>query len=237
MDCNGSTTHVGRQVSGISQPQRMVAMMLQPLINYFIELTAKSYQLVGQVGLSSDPAPLGQLLPELSARLEALKGRTIASYEALKRPAPLVSTHEMGLGVGLNTVGMLADRLTILIIKEWCLRNKGTPNPAKADELYQTHTLDVIHALAQARPGSSATNTKITRHTANASAECWEEAFFGLLSTNTLMWESQEVLYVKDITTLPYEELRDYMSWFSFSNIQRNEFIQLCEIHYWRHAR
>jgi len=214
----------------------MVAMMLQPSINYFIELTAKSYQLVAQVGLSSDPAPLGQLVPELSARLEALKARTIASYQALKRPAPLVGTHEMGLAVGLNTVGMLADRLTILIIKEWCLRNKGNPNPAKANELYQTHTLDVIHALAQARPGCSAMNTKITRHTANASAECWEEAFFGLLSTNILIWESQEVLYMKDITILPCEELRDYIRWFSFSNIQRNEFAQLCEIHYWRQA-
>ncbi|WP_424100574.1 hypothetical protein, partial [Moorena producens] len=121
-----------------------------------------------------------------------------------------------------------------LIIKEWCLRNKTNPNSEKANDLYQTHTMDIIHALANARPGSSSMNTKITYHKSNVTANSWEEAFYGLLSTNIVNWESQEILYVKDITSLPCEELRSYIAWFSFGNIQRNEYIQYCEELYWR---
>jgi hypothetical protein len=129
---------------------------------------------------------------------------------------------------------MLSDRLSTLIIKEWCLRNKPSSNLAKADELYQTQTMDVIYALARAQPGNSSMNTKITYYRSDVTASSWEEAFYGLLSTNILNWESQEVLYIKDIKLLPCEELRDYISWFSFGNIQRNEYIQYCEELYWQ---
>ena len=128
---------------------------------------------------------------------------------------------------------MLADRLSILIIKEWCLRNKTNANLTKADELYQTQTMDIINAVAKTEPGSSSMNTKLTHHKSGVNAESWEEAFYGLLSTNILLWESQEILYVRDITGLPSEELRDYIKWFSFGNIQRNAYIEHCERSYW----
>jgi hypothetical protein len=94
--------------------------------------------------------------------------------------------------------------------------------------------MDVIYALARAQPGNSSMNTKITYYRSDVTASSWEEAFYGLLSTNILNWESQEVLYIKDIKLLPCEELRDYISWFSFGNIQRNEYIQYCEELYWQ---
>ncbi|MDR2840079.1 MAG: hypothetical protein LBV75_02265 [Paludibacter sp.] len=134
--------------------------------------------------------------------------------------------------VGLNTLGLLIDRFTILIIKEWCLRNKNN-NPAKADELYRTQTQEIIHALAACRKGAASLNSKITNIKTSVTADSWEEAYFGMLAINLVLWESQEVLYIKDISKLPTEELRDYIHWFAYGNMQRNVLIELCEKKYW----
>ncbi|MFB2983279.1 hypothetical protein [Microseira sp. BLCC-F43] len=208
--------------------------MKQQLVDYFQKLTDESYQFLDAVRLPSDIIPLQKLLPDLSAKLANLKASMIANYKNLNRPQCDWYKVQTNLGVGLNSIGMLSDRLSILIIKEWCLRNKTNPNLVKADDLYRTHTMDIIHAMASASPGSSSMNTKITHHQSDVTANSWEEAFYGLLSTNILNWESQEVLYIKDITSLPCEELRSYIAYFSFGNIQRNEYIQYCEELYWR---
>jgi hypothetical protein len=144
-----------------------------------------------------------------------------------------VDSTDTKLGTGLNSIGMLTDRLTILIIKEWCLRNKNNLDPEKADKIYKEQTLDIVEAIIHTKPGSSSMNTKITKLRSGARASSWEEAYYGLLKTNILMWESQEVLYIKDISLLKCEELREYIKWFSFSNILRNEYINLCEKKYW----
>jgi hypothetical protein len=208
--------------------------MEKQFVDYFQRLTGASYQLLDSVGLPREVIPFKQLQPDLSFKLDHLKGSAIANYQDLKRPQPNGCEVRADLGVGLNSIGMLSDRLSTLIIKEWCLRNKPSSNLAKADELYQTQTMDVIYALARAQPGNSSMNTKITYYRSDVTASSWEEAFYGLLSTNILNWESQEVLYIKDIKLLPCEELRDYISWFSFGNIQRNEYIQYCEELYWQ---
>ncbi|KKD38825.1 MAG: hypothetical protein WAN66_20815 [Limnoraphis robusta] len=206
----------------------------QQLVSYFQGLTSESYKLLDILKLSSDILPLETLLPDLSNKLARLKASMIENYKNLNRPQYNGSQAQTELGVGMNSIGMLSDRLSTLIIKEWCLRNKNNPNPEKANDLYQTHTMDIIHALANAKPGSSSMNTKITHHQSDVTAHSWEEAFYGLLSTNIVNWESQEILYIKDITTLPCEELRSYIAWFSSGNIQRNEYIQYCEKFYWR---
>lgn len=205
----------------------------QQLVNYFKELTAQSYQLLNSLGLSSTPIPLKILLTDLSARLIDLKESMIINYQKLNRPQYNWCKTDANLGVGLNSIGMLSDRLSILIIKEWCLLNKTNSNLKKANDLYQTQTMDIIYALASAKPGSSSMNTKITSRKSSVIATSWEEAFYGLFSTNIVNWESQEILYIKDIKSLSCEELRNYIDWFSFGNIQRNEYIQYCEELYW----
>ncbi|MCL2931179.1 MAG: hypothetical protein MGG11_02430 [Trichodesmium sp. MAG_R03] len=205
----------------------------QQLVNYFKELTAQSYQLLNSLGLSSTPIPLKILLTDLSARLVDLKESMIINYQKLNRPQYNWCKTDTNLGVGLNSIGMLSDRLSILIIKEWCLLNKTNSNLKKANDLYQTQTMDIIYALASAKPGSSSMNTKITSRKSSVIATSWEEAFYGLFSTNIVNWESQEILYIKDIKSLSCEELRNYIDWFSFGNIQRNEYIQYCEELYW----
>jgi hypothetical protein len=90
--------------------------------------------------------------------------------------------------VEVNSAGMLADRLTILRIQEWCLRNNGSRNAGKADALYESQTKDVIGALALASPGSSAACSKITNRTGNTSAPEQARTFVLATADNLSAW-------------------------------------------------
>ena len=208
---------------------------MHELVNYFTLLSRCSTDLLGSLPIARDPQPLEYALGILAPALEAHREREIAGLRQIPRPKPLHrEASAAAVPTGLNTVGMLSDRLTILVIKEWCLRNKTNANPAKADELFGTQTMDIIGALALAQPGSSALNSKITSIKSGAAASDWAEAFWGILTTNLLLWESQEMLYIKDISKAPCEELRAYIDWFSMGNLQRNRYIELCENLYWQ---
>lgn len=198
---------------------------------YFTELATWSLAYLDSLPIERRPMPLAYALEKLAPELELRRSGAVAELRSLARPQPAGAKD--GRAAGLNTVGMLADRFTILLIREWCLRNKENADAAKAEALHQTQTMEIMQALAEAVPGHSSMNSKITKLEQKASAADWEEAFLGLLCTNLVLWESQEILYLKNIAELPAEELRDYISWFSRGNILRNEYIQLCEQKYW----
>lgn len=202
------------------------------LAEYFTQLARQSAAFLDALPIKRTPQPLAYALGELAPALEQMKQNGLVVLRGISRPAPVVTTVAYA-GTGLNTVGMLTDRFTILLIKEWCLRHKGNADPAKADELYRVQTSDIISALAQAQPGSSSLNSKITSIRSKVLAADWAEAYWGLFSSNLVLWESQEMLYIKDIGQAPHEELRDYINWFSHGNIQRNAFIEFCEQQYW----
>jgi len=202
------------------------------LQDYFEQLARQSSAFLDQLPIELTPQPLAYALERLAPAVDRLRPRGLAALRAITRP-PVPRTEIQEEGVGLNTIGMLTDRFTILLIKEWSLRHKANASPAKADALFLQQTRDIIAALASARPGSSSLNSKITSLKSAAKANDWAEAFWGLLTTNLLMWESQEMLYIRDISTAPYDELRAYISWFSRSNIQRNDYIELSEKRYW----
>jgi hypothetical protein len=48
------------------------------------------------------------------------------------------------------------------------------------------------------------------------------------------MWETQELLYVRNMESVAAEELRDYIRFFSQANMMRNAFITCCETLYWQ---
>jgi hypothetical protein len=202
--------------------------------SYLFKLIDCSRQILAALPIERTPQPLDYALGKLRTATNEIMHEQIINFKKLNRPIVEVNSPAPELGIGMNSVGMLTDRLTILLIKEWCLRNKPNSDADKADRLYSTQTLDVVEAMVNAKRSNSAMNAKITNIKADTRATCWEEAYYGLLITNLLMWESQEVLYIKDIAQLPYDELKDYIKWFSFSNIIRNEFIQHCEEFYWR---
>lgn len=201
---------------------------------YFFKLYEYSIDLFNRLPIERTPQPLDRALNTLRPAIDALKQNELSQLLHLRANVELNEmSNESSPGQGLNTLGMLMDRFTILLIKEWSLKNK-TNNIKKAEEIHVAQTLDIIEAMAVCRPGSSSMNTKITNIKTNASANSWEEAFYGLLTINLILWESQEVLYIKNISLLPCEELRDYLKWFSWGNMIRNEFIQLCEEYFWK---
>ena len=209
-----------------------VAQETEARTGYFTQLARRSAGFLDALPIERTPQPLAYALEALAPAIERMKPAGLAQLRQLTRP-DAVAPGAAGPGTGLNTVGMLTDRFTILLIKEWSLRHKANAHPAKADELFRVQTCDIIAALAQAQPGSSALNSKITTLKSGVTAADWPEAFWGLLTTNLLLWESQEMLYIKDIGQAPDRELRDYIKWFSHGNIQRNVFIELCEQRYW----
>jgi len=199
---------------------------------YFIDLYSKSKELLNKLPIELTPQALDNTLNKLKPVIEAFEAEQVAVFKNIphfKEEKPVSNQYSQGL----NTIGMLTDRFTILLIREWCLRNKGLKNNEKADQLYDTQTTEIMKAMAEARQGYSSLNSKVTNIKADAKANTWEAAYYGLLTTNLLLWESQEVLYIKDIQSLPVEEIRDYIKWFSFGNILRNEYIELCELRYW----
>jgi hypothetical protein len=199
---------------------------------YFLDLASASKKVLDNLPIEKKIKPLNETLNKLRAKIELSKEDNIVDFKSI--PAKINKVENNFLSPGLNTIGMLTDRFTILLLKEWSLRNKNINSDDKANQLFKTETMEIIDALSQSKPGFSSINSKVTSIKANAIANSWEEAFYGILSTNLLLWESQEVLYLKDISELPSEEIREYVKWFSFGNILRNEFMQLCDKYFWQ---
>jgi len=199
-------------------------------VDYFISLANYAKGLLGRLPVERTPQPLDYAVGLLYDRIKEIQVEEVEDLRKLwlMQYNPNVSKE----GIGLNTIGMLTDRFTILLIKEWCLRNKSN-NSQKADDLFERQTMDIIQCLANSVPGNSAINSKITNIKTDAHAKDWEEAFFGMLTINLVLWESQEVLYIKDISSLPAEELRAYIHWFAHGNMERNVLMELCEVRYW----
>ena len=147
-----------------------------------------------------------------------------AAYAAAHAAAPRAA--------GLNTVGLLLDRLTILAMKHWATRHRAEASH-KAADLERTQVAEIVRALEEATPGLSSVNNKMTAHAVDAEAPDFSAAIFGLFTTNLLLWEAQEVLYHHDLAKTAPTELRAYVSFFSSGNLRRNGYIQACDVHWW----
>lgn len=129
--------------------------------------------------------------------------------------------------VGLNTVGMLADRLSILAIKS---------HFSKSTDLHEATRLqiqDIETAIAASCPGSSSAFNKITTINVSALPDDFTGAAMSLAATNLLLWMAQDVLYLRGPGALPDQELREYISFFAEKNVIRNHLISLANTLYW----
>lgn len=199
---------------------------------YFLKLAEYAMLLLCRLPIELKPKPLSYCLQILKPELDAIKTNQLEILSEFRGKKKIGIPGNYNNWQGLNSIGMLMDRFTILLIREWCLKHK-MDDLAKAKTIFEEQTLDIIEAMSHAAPGSSAVNSKITNIKQKVDAKTWEEAFYGLLTINLTLWESQEVLYIKDISELPCEELREYIDWFSKGNILRNEYIQACEALFW----
>jgi len=117
------------------------------------------------------------------------------------------------------------------VCKEWYVRNRQK-RPADADEVGR-QIGDIVSALAAARPGHPKLLEKVSSRNLALEVASFEEAYYGLLEGNILLWETQEMLYLRDMESVPAEDLRDYIRFFSQANMQRNAYISYCEQVYW----
>jgi hypothetical protein len=197
---------------------------------YFGRLADYSRRFVAELSVGVELQPLDRILGEIKPKLESRRDTEVRTIDALPQTT-VRCLRDPQRAAGLNSVGLLADRLTILVIKECRLRRHSA---AKAEAIEKFEIPEICRALSQAEPNQKTYVGKISAIRADACADSWASAYYGLLTANLLLWEAQEVLYVHDIQALPAEEIRAYIRWFSIGNMLRNEYIELCERLYWR---
>ena len=131
--------------------------------------------------------------------------------------------------IGLNTIGMLADRLSILCIKLYM----NSENILTAERLSDNQIIDIERALTVAKAGTSSTFNKMTIMQDTYMPRSFSEAVMRLAATNLLLWLAQDVLYLRGPESLPDEELRKYIIYFAEKNIARNKMIALSNNLFW----
>lgn len=205
-----------------------------PAVPYFRSLFAGALAAAKRLPLGREfpsmAVIVGTLCPAVAqldapSFLPAPSAAVLAEARQTSRAGPVRSA-------GLNTVGLLLDRLGILAMKHWALTHRADA-PHLAAELENTQVAELALALAEARPGYSSINNKMTSHAVRSSGSGFQASAFGLFTTNLLLWEAQEVLYHHDLSVLPERELRAYISFFSENNLQRNAYIQAADQAWW----
>lgn len=211
--------------------------MSNPKFQYFETLFSTSLRLVDRVPLTAEAPLMGYITGTLEPAVVPLREEGMFAeplpgmFSTDDAAAAPIDPRQEG-AAGLNTMGMLLDRLSILAIKHWNLVNRARA-PDKAAQLAETQVVEIVSALAFARRGSSSINNKMTNRSVAAGADSFAAAYAGLLTTNLLLWEAQEILYNHDILALPGEELRAYIDFFSRGNLSRNMFIQSSDGLFW----
>jgi hypothetical protein len=184
------------------------------------------------MGTKDGLLPLDRILGKMKSAIEAETVAETARIDAISCvTAGRVAQPERA--TGLNTAGLLADRLTILVIKEARLRHSGRQDNVSLETITNVEIPGICQALAQTEPSHGSPVGKVSTIRVEVGARTWASAYYGLLGANLLLWEAQEVLYTRDILSLPSEELRSYIRWFAVGNMTRNEYIMLCDRLIW----
>lgn len=199
------------------------------MTSFFNQVSEATRAILLALPAPRDPQPISYVGNELESAIAAMKPDFV---RAIPMPgAAPVQTSEVP--VGLNTVGMLLDRLSILCVKAWTLDVKRGAKE-EADRLREVQIADIVAALDKATPGSSSVNTKTTTRVVFVEFSDFPSAYVGLLTTNLQLWEAQEVLYLRDLNSLDCSEIRGYVDFFSRGNIRRNAFIEGADAMYWK---
>ena len=202
--------------------------------DYFQALADQGRAVMDRLPIEAEIHPIARTFATLRPAIAARRAETSRAWRALPRPARLARRGD-DPPVGMNSVGILADRLTILICKEWYVRHRYR-DTARAEAIRAEHIADVVACLARAHPGHAALLAKVSPIGVDGACEDFVDAYYDLLGANVLMWETQELLYTRDMEAVPADELRDYIRFFSSANMLRNRRISECERLYWAGA-
>jgi hypothetical protein len=133
-----------------------------------------------------------------------------------------------GQVVGLNTIGMLADRLSILCIKKYLYLRQDRQVGGIDSQISELN-----HAISNVCPGHSSEFNKVTTLECDIHSGNFAIVLGDLCASNLLLWLAQDVLYLRGPEALPDFELREYIVLFSRLNVRRNRAISILEIVQW----
>ena len=168
---------------------------------------------------------ISQLQSDIEKSFQAKDHDLKSESHAFARQCGAVTTEASH--IGLNTIGMLTDRLSILVIKKYFSKD-----PSQHDAtVEQIH--DIESAMMSACKGSSSAFNKITNLRASNLPDNFTMAAMSLAATNLLLWLAQDVLYLRGADSLPNDELRAYITFFAEKNVLRNQLISIVDRLYW----
>ncbi|WP_174300687.1 hypothetical protein [Caulobacter sp. S45] len=223
--------------SAFTAPQMTDSPSNAKRLQYFRSLFDESLTLIEAFPITTEPALMSyvtDVLEPVAAAQRMTPPFTNPGAEVIAEGRRWLANvrPEDQRSVGLNTVGLLLDRLSILTVKYWNLvHRRKTPHEAEA--LLDTQVIELIRALSWALPGESSVNNKMTNRVVTTESPDFRISYYGLATTNLLLWEAQEILYNHDISSLPCEELRAYIDFFSRGNLERNAYIHSSDTQFW----
>lgn len=201
---------------------------------YFRALFQESVDIIGRLPVLREAQPIRYVAEMLEPAALAARPEEAARLRAIPRGAHPVDPEDRRTS-GMNTVGILGDRLSILAIKYWNLLHRHN-KPEAAEKIRNVDADQIVRALAEARPGSETLLSKISVLEVDIHDADWAECYYGLIVYNLLMWEAQETMYLTGLDGAEPDELRALIRWASYGNLRRNHFISRGEILYWQSA-
>jgi hypothetical protein len=139
-----------------------------------------------------------------------------------------------GPELGMNSPGILWDRLTILHCKA-IFTGPQSPHRRTKDHSHlgdvTAEISDVLKALHEAQPAKNVLLAKEATQRQSASPSLGQ-ALWDLQVSNVAMWINQDLLYTVDVNMVSEKRLRDYIKFFSVANRRRNTAIEHVELVY-----
>jgi hypothetical protein len=139
-----------------------------------------------------------------------------------------------GPELGMNSPGILWDRLTILHCKA-IFTGPQSPHRRTNDHSHlgdvTAEISDVLKVLHEAQPAKNVLLAKESTQRQSASPSLGQ-ALWDLQVSNVAMWINQDLLYTVDVNMVSEKRLRDYIKFFSVANRRRNTAIEHVELTY-----
>jgi len=126
---------------------------------------------------------------------------------------------------GMNSHGILFDRLTILLCKKYLAAPEYFSIEETAQQIKGVGKSLSYAALARTPMLAKEATTRIT-----SAPESLGTALISLQLSNILMWINQDLLYTTNVNNVSESRLRDYIKFFGTSNSSRNLAIESIDL-------
>jgi hypothetical protein len=136
-----------------------------------------------------------------------------------------ISTGSVRFEKGMNSHGILFDRLTILLCKKYLASQEHFSIAETTQQI-----TDIVDVISNAGLARSPMLAKEATSRIQTSPESFGAVLISLQMSNLLMWINQDLLYTSNVDLEPESRLRDYIKFFGVSNRERNLAIESIDL-------